>query len=236
MATSGDIIKSALRKLGVISSGEGPSSDELADGLTSLNEMIESFSNESLFIFGDNEETFPFVGSQQIYTMGTGGDFDTARPVKINRARLKVNSSSPAFELPISILNLDEWAQITNKLTESTQPESIYVSYENPLAKIYVYNVPSTTNSIILNSMKVVQSFSSAAIAINMPAGYNRLLAYNLAMELAPEYGMEPSPTIQRIAAESKANVMRLNTEYPISTSDISILVGESTFNWLSGE
>lgn len=235
MSTATTLITSSLRKLGVIASGEDPSSAELADSLVSLNNMIDSFSNESLFIFDDNEETFLLTPSTGSYTMGSGGDFDTVRPVKVTKARLQVNTSSPAFELEIPIYNIDEWANIVQKSNTSTLPIGIYINYGFPLATVNVYPVPSAAQSLILNSMKVVQSFATAATTVSLPPGYERMITYNLAMELAPEYGVEPSPTIQKIAMESKANILRLNTKTPLSSDGLSGLFAGNHFDIYTG-
>lgn len=236
MATAAEIIESALRKLGVIASGEDPSSAEQADGLASLNQMLASFSNESIFLFSDNEETFTLTPSTSSYTMGSGGDFNTTQPIKITDARLQVNTSNPAYEMPISILTLPEWKKIVQKNISSTLPSAIYVEYGAALATINVYPVPSAAQSLILNSRKVVQSFASAATAVAMPPGYERLLVFNLAVEVASEYGQEASPTVQRIAKESKAMILRNNSESPILKNEIADLINGAPFNWLTGQ
>jgi hypothetical protein len=47
--TARSIITSSLRKLGVVASGETPSAEELQDGLTSLQGMLETWSQSDLF-------------------------------------------------------------------------------------------------------------------------------------------------------------------------------------------
>ena len=51
MTTASDIIKKAMQKVGVLTKSESPSSDESADGLDSLNDLLSSWSNESMFIY-----------------------------------------------------------------------------------------------------------------------------------------------------------------------------------------
>jgi len=235
MATGAEIIENALRKLGVIASGEDPSSAEQADGLTALNQLIESLSMTNV-CFTDNEETFPLVASQAAYTMGSGGDFDTGQPIKITRLRLSVTSTSPSYELPVSLIELDDWRLIVAKTTQSDIPTACYADYGAALATLNFYPVPNATNSIIINSLKPFQSLSTAGTSLAAPAGFTRMLEYNLAVEIAPEYGIEPSPTIQRIAMESMRNVKRMYQPKPRSKSDFAAMFDAQPYNWLTGE
>jgi hypothetical protein len=50
VATVRDRIKRAMRLIGAAATGETPSADELADGLTALNAMLSSWSLESLLV------------------------------------------------------------------------------------------------------------------------------------------------------------------------------------------
>jgi hypothetical protein len=43
------------------------------------------------------------------------------------------------------------------------------------------------------------------------PPGYLRCFKYNLAIEIANEFGVEPPPTVQRIAMASKRDLKRIN-------------------------
>src|ERR1017187_9802781 len=83
-----DLINSAFRKIGVIAAGELPNSDESADALISLNVMLESWSAEQVAIYQILNFQGLLVATQQAYTMGTGGNFNTARPIKIESVGL----------------------------------------------------------------------------------------------------------------------------------------------------
>jgi hypothetical protein len=59
--------------------------------------------------------------------------------------------------------------------------------------------------------VQTLDEVSSVATDIYFPLGYLRAFRYNLACELAPEFGVEPSPQVQRIAMTSKRNIKRIN-------------------------
>ena len=68
------IIDDAMRKLGVIASGETPTSAERQDGLEALQLMLRSWSAEKINTFVSVAETKTLVASTYLYTWGSGGD------------------------------------------------------------------------------------------------------------------------------------------------------------------
>jgi hypothetical protein len=233
--TARDLIKGSLRLIGSIAAGETPSASELSDALNSLNEMIASWSNDGYLIFSRHVEEFGLTGGQQVYTIGSGGDFNTARPVRIIQVGTK---EGPGLtEIPISQFNVQEWSNIGLKSTQSTLPQGIYYNPSYPLGEISVWPVPSGSARLVLYTAKPLAQIATADDVLTMPPGYLRALRYNLAVELADEYGKAVTQRIELIAAESKAVLMRMNTDSVLMTSDAAELVMRSrTFNWLTGE
>lgn len=234
MSTVSDLIKGSLRLLGAIAQGETPSSNESTDALAALNDMLDSWSNEGLMLFNRSIETFSLVSSQSSYTFGTGGDFNSARPIRLIQAKAKQSGNDA--ETSVRVLNSDEWSRITDTTIESNLPLSIYYNDSYPLGTVYVWPVPSATASLILYSDKPLSNFSLIADTVSLPPGYKEAMRYNLAMRLAPEYGRGISQDIASIAIESKANLMRTNTETVLMQSDVLNLVGgRKTFDIYSG-
>lgn len=226
-----DLIAGSLRLIGAIASGENPQAAEFADALNSLNGMLESWSTDGLLVYTTNREVFPLVPSKQSYTMGPLGDFNTSRPVQISEASVQQNG----IELPIDILNLQEWAEITLKTTPSTLPQCIYSEGTFPLETINVWPIPTVANNLVLYSLKPIASFASINDVVSLPPGYSRAIRYNLALELAPEFGREPSALVGVAASESKADIQRQNTEPVYMKSDAIGLSNSKSYNYLTG-
>lgn len=234
MSTVSDLIKGSLRLLGAIAQGETPSSNASADGLSVLNEMLDSWSNEGLILFDRTIETFSLVASTASYTIGTGATFNTARPIRLIQANAKQSGDNSEF--PIRILNSDEYSRIIDKTIQSNLPLSIYYNDTFPTGTIYVWPVPSAAASLILYSDKPLSNFSLIADTVSLPPGYKEAMRYNLAVRLAPEYGRPISQDIAMIASESKAAIMRTNNEPVYMQSDVFGLVGdEKQFNIYTG-
>jgi hypothetical protein len=68
-----------------------------------------------------------------------------------------------------------------------------------------------------------------------MPPGYLRAFKYNLACEIAPEFGVEPSPTVSRLAMTSKRNLKRINNPDDIMSMPYSLIATRQRFNVYAG-
>src|SRR6185437_16676483 len=105
-----DLISSALRLIGVASPGEIPELDALNDGLMVLDQMIDSWNADRLAIFTTTSTDFPFVLNKQVYTLGSGGDFDIPRPAQIDAMSvILLSDPSNPIEVPISMYTVAQW-------------------------------------------------------------------------------------------------------------------------------
>jgi hypothetical protein len=207
MATGQDLINGGLRLIGQLAEGETPSSETSADALTAFNDMLESFNNERLLVPHLLQEQFTLVGSTASYTIGSGGDFDTTRPIRIDEASfVRVDTT----DYPLTIINAAQYASIPVKTTTSTFPNVVYYLAAYPLATLYFYPVPGSAATLFLSSWKQLAAVTLSG-TISLAPGYNRMLRYNLACELAPEFGVEPSPRVVKIAAQSKKLLKQTN-------------------------
>lgn len=233
MSIVSDLLKDSMRLIGAIATGETPSAAEQSDGLRSLNRMISAWNAEGLLIFKKTRETFPLVANQAAYTFGPTGNFNSIRPMKIEIVKMLVGG----VEVPVSILNTQEWASIALKNTTSTYPTRVYFEGTYPLETMNVWPIPTDVNSIVIYSDKPITSFATVGDTISFPEGYEDAMVHNLAVRLAPEYGKSPDPVIIAIADKSKAAIKRKNVKPVYAKVDASRLAGHGrSFNILTGE
>lgn len=234
--TTRDLLSSSLRVIGALASGETLLANESTDALTGLNQLLDSWSTENLLIPNKAREVFPLVSSQGVYTMGTGGTFNTTRPMRIENAELQITSSNPAIEIPIKILTKDEYARILLKTMTSTYPLYLYAEGTYPLETINLWPVPVQVNNLALYSWKPLANVSNLSTALSLPPGYERALKYNLAIDLAPEYGRPVTAEVAAIAVESKAAIKRMNSKPQYLAVDDALRARPAVFNWMTGE
>lgn len=236
MSTARDLIRSSLKLIGVVAAGENPSAQEQTDALSTLNSMIDSWSTESLIVFSKTIEDFSFVSSQQVYTMGVGGTFDTVRPQKILRLAVLDVTNTPNNEINIEVLNLDQWASIHQKGVTSTFATRMYPDFTNPLVTLNFWPIPLNVNGVRIYSLKPLAELATPDSVVTLPPGYDLALRYNLAILLASEYGRQLSPEVSAIAAAGRENIMRMNSETLYMRADDSIVARGVAFDWRTGE
>lgn len=186
--------------MNVKQSSEALASDELADGTESLNELIDSWSNQKLIQPALVEITHTLTATDGKYSIGSGGDINTTRPLSIESAWVRKSD----LDYQIDVIENQEWATLYNKATTTTYPSKLYYRESYPLGEINLYPLPSEANTLVLQVWSQISQITDMTATLTLPPGFNRALKYNLAVELGPEYGVEASPTVKQIAVESK--------------------------------
>jgi hypothetical protein len=224
MATVADLIRGAFRVLGVLAAEETPSAAEQADGLETLNDMLDSWAGERLILYATLRSEHTLTASLNPHTIGTSGTFNTTRPVRIDRASI-VMAGAAGTERPLDLLTDAEWQNTQGKTSVGT-PISLWVETAYPLAKLWFNPIPNAADTLVLYTWQQLGRFASTATTVDLPPGYSRALRYNLAQELAPEYGVALSAEAAGIANESKATLKRLNHKPSFLRSDAAVLQG----------
>ena len=209
--TGRDLVTATLRLLGVVASGDSLAASEATDGLASLNRMLGGWSTEGLLIFARTREAVAMTAGTAAYTMGTGGTYGSTRALKIEEALIRDETVTPAIEYPVKILSLAEWSSIAQKDDTGALPHSLYHDGGFPLETVTVYPKPSVAHKLVLYSVKPLSEITTLDTSVSLPPGYDRALIYNLAVDLAPEYGKALPDAVVMVANESKAGLKRMN-------------------------
>jgi len=195
--TAGQIINRALRLLKVIDPEAGPTAPMQQNALETLNSMLEFWSTTNL-VWIETTEQFDLVGGTDVYTMGPSGDFDTTRPEKIGTAFIRYSG----LDYPLVIdVNGSTYAGIADKL-ETGRPRLMWVNPTMTTATLTFWPVPDENYPLYIYSKKPLGQYAAASSEIVLPSGFDRMIGYNLALELGDEYGTLAQTTVA-LAAES---------------------------------
>jgi len=206
-----------MRLIGALASGETMPADEAADGLMVLNQMLDSWQAERLMAFTINIQEFPLVPGQQTYTMGPGGNFNVARPAKIERISIvSLNNPAQPLELPMEMLTDADWQdEIPVKLVPGSLPLQVYDDGAFPLRNLNYWTIPTIPVNTRIYSWQALNQFPDLVTDLTFPPGYLEALRYNLAIrliaEMPGEYSQVTVGVSQTLATESLARVRSMN-------------------------
>jgi hypothetical protein len=185
-STVRDLITAALLDLGAIASGESPTAAEAQDAFRALNNLLESWRLESLMAYAVSTVTKVLTGATS-YTLGPGGDINTTRPVRLEKAELRLQTD-PTLDYPLRILTDAEYEAIALKGMTSTLASALYMDRAYPLANVYLWPVQAAGATLLLYPWTPLTAFASLDSTVSLPPGYARALQKNLSLELAPQY------------------------------------------------
>jgi hypothetical protein len=237
--TGQDVINSALRLINALASGESPSSAESSDALEVLNDMIDSWNAQRLAIFSVVPQTFSLTAGQQAYTVGTGGNFNIQRPARIDRVSvISLYNAAQPLELPIALLTNEQWQAVPVKNITSALPVSVWDDHGFPLRTLSYFPIPSTQVQTKLYSWTPLSSFADLVTDYEFPPGYAKAIRYNLAVDLAPEFGVtQLNPLVVAQAQMALGVVKSMNAPLVDLYCDPALApAGNKVFNWLTGE
>lgn len=229
-----DQIVGALRLLGVLAEGETPSSETANDALFALNQMIDSWNTERLSVFSTQDQVFNWPAGERNRTLGPTGDFVGERPVLLDDATY-FRDPQTNVSYGIKFINQQQYNGIAVKTVTSTYPQVIFTNMTYPNIDMVIYPVPLRLLEWHFISVEKLSQPANLATTILFPPGYLRAFRYNLACELAPEFGVEPSPTVSRIAMYSKRNLKRINNPDDIMALPYSIVGNRQRYNVYAG-
>lgn len=212
MATAAELIRGALRLIGQIAEGETPSNETYVDALEALNQLIESWTLERINVLQLAEQTLAWPSGQSSRTFGPSGNIAGTRPTEIDHAFVRVGT----IDYPLTLFTVEQYNDIADKTLTGSWPCVLVARMDVPDVTLNVWPVPSASVEIHLASIDPLDQPATLGTELVLAPGYLRALRYNLAMELAPEFGVEVKGDVMRNANKSLAAIQRVNA--PLDT------------------
>lgn len=202
MTTALQLITGAARLLQVVRKGEPLDADEAMDGLNALNDMLESWGNSSLMVTARAWETFNIAAASS-YSIGASQTLNTTRPTIIRKAFIRLANGDYDLE-PLSD---ERYEDIFLKSLSTNIPEYISIDNGYPYGTIRLYPLLNTSAELHLLSEKPLTSIATLNTVIDLAPGWKRALRFNLAIELAGEYGVQIPMQVGTIAGQAKREI-----------------------------
>lgn len=206
--TAQEAIERAFRLLGVYDAGGSPTTSELNDGLECLNSLAAFWGAQSWGPSYHVQDSKALTISDGSYTIGSGQDIDTVLPTKIVSAWIR---DSGGYDTPLEIISQEEYAAIYDKDITGTPEKLCYVK-SSTTGTIYLYPEPDAADTLYIESLKRLGNYALSD-QLGLPLEYERPLCSNLAIDMALEFGVEPSPSLYAIAEQSLQSMKAMNAQ-----------------------
>jgi hypothetical protein len=211
-----DIITDAMRECGALGAVDQPDGNDARDGVRKLNDILEDATLNRMMTPALLEQslTWPaFASSRGIgeVTPLPPNTYNLPRPMRIEEASY-INPGSTS-EIKLKVLQQDEFIKIRDKENQGT-PRYLYYRPDFPQGTIFLTNVPVQTITLKIWYVRAFALFANPQTQIQLLPGYRRWLKYTLAVEMSPQWTRrEASPTLQRLAQKSMANIKHQNIQ-----------------------
>ena len=222
-----DIIQDAHIESGARSVADALPAEDAAFALRLLNRLIAKYNNENLMIYTVNRQVFSFVASKQMYTIGTGGDFNVPRPSRIEMASVLINNGSLPTEIPIDILTDEERRETAVFGTPGRFPTAMWITGDMPLNRLWFYPVPGdSTAQLVLYTWGKTEAFTSLTDSVVFPDGYEEFFTTNLAVALCSSFQRPVHPVLAQRATAARNAVESMNLDPLYMSIDGGLLRG----------
>jgi hypothetical protein len=259
MATTRELLSGAHRLLGLVNSGNVLPEAVYQDNLVALNQMIDSWSTERLAVFCTQDQTYYWEAGNRIRTLGPTGDFvyilanqsdtpivtqgddyigvddaTTQRPILLDDSTY-FRDPTTNVSYGIKFINQLQYNNIAVKTVQSTYPQVMFVNNTFPNITLSVYPVPNRMLEFHFISVQPLANPTTLETDLAFPPGYLRAFRYNLALELAPEFNVEPPTEVRRVAMYSKRNLKRINNPHDLMAMPYSLMARRNRYNIYAG-
>ena len=139
-----DIIKGALRKIGVVAQGEVPTQAQYDEGAFALNLLIKAWEADGMPLWALRTTPITLSGGINSYEIGLGKTVNTDKPLKVIQAWNRNIISN--VDVPMRIITKQEYSILGNK-TISGNPIQIYYEPLRDSGILHVFPTPSDTDA-----------------------------------------------------------------------------------------
>lgn len=220
-----DLITETLAIYGEYSPGEPLDAAAVQSCLFTLNGALDGLGDERLSIYSTSVLNYNAIAGKQSYTFGPApADWVTtaAAPSYISRAGVNVGG----VEIPVSVVNGDEWAGLGLKTLQSSIPSALWPQYGPVNHVLNLWPIPSAVMQFSLYVAQQIPRFAAQTDTVVLPAGYQEFLVYDLAIKTASKFGAPLPEWIPGAWREARTRIKERNYRALESRLDPALRMG----------
>jgi hypothetical protein len=197
---------------------DNPTATQNDQAIRFLNTILANISTEDFSVVSNAEDSLSLVAGTTSYSYGTGGDLNSARPVKIASAYLRDSNDD---DFPIEIITEEVYNDIFSKDSEG-RPERLFYKPDFPLGSLRLFPTPNEVYTLKINAQKRLATVSVLADSLTLPDEYIAYLVDKLVLSLGRVYGYVPTREDHKLLEESQGNIKTVNSNNKVMRTPTS--------------
>lgn len=204
------IISAAFRKIGALGDYETLDTEKLNVGIAAINPMIKALAAKGMPLWAISEQYINFSewASSASRTIGPGGDISqNIKPLKILQAIRRDNTdANNPVDTQMNIYTYEDYENLSSK-NATGAPLHLFYQPQAYVGRIVLWPRPDSTwqtnGQLYIRYHRQFQDFDASGDEPDFPVEWHEALIYQLAVRLAPEYGLSLN---DRIALKKEAD------------------------------
>ena len=232
--TTNQLIINSLYLLGELGVGETPDAFMISSGIELINELLNKFTADSIFIPFLTEISFNMVAEQATYSISdmVTADVDANRIIDLSFANYTVPSAGQGIIYPLQIINKAQYYGVTRLLPLNTRPGFIFLNKQDLESFVTLYPAPDQPYPCLLGVKCMINSLAEHDSLEELPPFYYGFLKYSLARKFRSYY---PSGNWTDTAEEEYQDylsIIKNSNETDVTVRPSAILSRPEPFYW----
>jgi hypothetical protein len=205
--TANALMQDAYEELGVYAPGETISAADEARAFSVLNEMIDEWAAENIFVYQLIPRTFNTIINQSAYTIGQNGSptINASRPPAIAYGPGEANITISAVETSINVVSAVEFQALDAYGASAGTPDTLWYKNGYPNGTLTLLPKPSAVGAVAFNAWDVLLAFADPQTSYELSVGFYEAIRNNLAVMLKSYFtDAQLSPDVATKALTSK--------------------------------
>lgn len=228
-----DIIVNALYLIGELGVGETPDAFMLSTGLEIVNELLDKFSADSIYVPFLKTLTFTMVPGQDIYSVSdiAPATIVSDRIIDLSFANYKVQGN---IEYPIRIVNKATFfgiVRLTNPVLQA-RPGLCYLDKQDTISYIQFYAAPDQPYICSLKVKQMIDKLEAQENIDELPPFYYGFMKYAVARKFIAYYPSANWPQTAEDEYQDYFSTIKNANETDVTIRPSSILDKPEPYYW----
>lgn len=188
--TTDDLIVNSLYLLGELAVGETPDAFMLSTGLELINELLDKFSADSIYIPFLTTLNFTMVPGQAEYSISNlvSADITADRIVDLSFANYTVVSSNQSIVYPLQIINKAQYYGVVRLSPLNARPGFIFLNKQDTESFLTLYPAPDQAYPCSVKVKSMIDKLDEHEDLTELPPFYYGFMKYALARKFLAYY------------------------------------------------